>query len=153
MSAIATTAADHKPILAERFKTKMCRNFVTTGVCPYEQRCMFAHGDDELRTKDMNLTDQLTTEEAIKNFQRAKYAAKARAALHAVALAEETEISIAVALRVYRHDPYAQHSAWNPFTPSRCLLRNPEFRARPEMTTVAPSKLVSHEQRPTVIVP
>jgi hypothetical protein len=63
--------ADHKPILAERFKTKMCRNFVETGECPYEIRCMFAHGDDEMRSKTMNLADGLVTEDAIKNFQRA----------------------------------------------------------------------------------
>jgi hypothetical protein len=63
---------DHKPILAERFKTKMCRNYVEKGECPYEIRCMFAHGDDEMRTKQMNLTDGLTTEEAIKTFQRAQ---------------------------------------------------------------------------------
>lgn len=63
---------DHKPILAERFKTKMCRNYVEQGACPYEIRCMFAHGDDEMRTKAMNLADGLTTEENIKAFQRAQ---------------------------------------------------------------------------------
>jgi hypothetical protein len=69
----------HKPILAERFKTKVCNTFVQTGVCPYEARCMFAHGDQDLRTKQMNLHDNLVTEEAIKAFQRARMIA-ARAA-------------------------------------------------------------------------
>jgi hypothetical protein len=64
-------ATRHKPILAERFKNKMCRTFIETGSCPYEERCMFAHGDADLRTKEMNLADKLTTEEAIRNFQRA----------------------------------------------------------------------------------
>lgn len=68
----AASAAAHKPILAERFKTKVCQNFETTGVCPYEARCMFAHGDHELRTKQMNLNDNLVTEEAIKAFQKAR---------------------------------------------------------------------------------
>jgi hypothetical protein len=60
----------HKPILAERFKTKLCRTFSDTGSCPYEERCMFAHGEANLRTKEMNLADKLTTEEAIRNFQQ-----------------------------------------------------------------------------------
>lgn len=59
--------------IAERFKTKMCRNWTLTQACPYEQRCMFAHGDAELRTKDMNLRDELTTDEAVKQFQRRVY--------------------------------------------------------------------------------
>jgi hypothetical protein len=84
----ADTAADNKkdasgrakPILAERFKTKMCQNYEKTGVCPYECRCMFAHGERDLRTKEMNLFDNLTTDEAIKAFQRARViAAKAAA--------------------------------------------------------------------------
>jgi hypothetical protein len=60
----------HKPILAERFKTKLCRTFSDTGSCPYEERCMFAHGEAKLRTKEMNLMDKLTTEDAIRNFQQ-----------------------------------------------------------------------------------
>ena len=68
----------HRPILAERFKTKVCRNFVETGACPYFFRCMFAHGDHELRTKQMNMADGLYTEEAIKAFKRANYEATKR---------------------------------------------------------------------------
>lgn len=58
-------------VLAERYRTKMCRNYLTTGECPYEVRCMFAHGEHELRTTEMNVRDGLITEEAIKSFQRA----------------------------------------------------------------------------------
>jgi hypothetical protein len=58
----------HKPILAERFKTKMCQNYEREGFCPYEARCMFAHGGHELRTKEMNYRDNLVTEEAIREF-------------------------------------------------------------------------------------
>jgi hypothetical protein len=71
MASVPDTA-EHKPILAERFKTKMCQNHTKTGVCPYEARCMFAHGDADLRTKEMNLQDNLVTEDAIKAFQRAR---------------------------------------------------------------------------------
>jgi hypothetical protein len=66
----------HRPILAERFKTKMCQNYEKSGACAYEARCMFAHGDDDLRTKEMNLKDSLTTEDAIRAFQRAKWVAE-----------------------------------------------------------------------------
>ncbi|EAN82498.1 zinc finger CCCH domain containing protein 11 [Trypanosoma cruzi] len=59
-----------KPILAERYKTKFCRNYVLTGICPYQRRCMFAHGDHELRTPEMNINDGLVTEEAIRLFRR-----------------------------------------------------------------------------------
>lgn len=64
-------ADDERHILAERFKTKMCRNYINSGACPYEARCMFAHGDDDLRTTEMNIRDGLFTEEAIKGFKRA----------------------------------------------------------------------------------
>lgn len=65
-----TEATTVRNIVAERYKTKMCRNYVQTGVCPYETRCMFAHGDHELRTAEQNLADGLVTEEAVKLFQR-----------------------------------------------------------------------------------
>jgi len=63
-------AATERHIMAERYKTKMCRNYLATGACPYETRCMFAHGEHELRTPEMNLRDGLITEEAIKAYQR-----------------------------------------------------------------------------------
>ncbi|EKF32274.1 hypothetical protein MOQ_003879 [Trypanosoma cruzi marinkellei] len=59
-----------RPILAERYKTKFCRNYVLTGICPYQRRCMFAHGEYELRTPEMNIRDGLVTEEAIRLFRR-----------------------------------------------------------------------------------
>ncbi|ORC84644.1 Zinc finger protein CTH1, partial [Trypanosoma theileri] len=62
-----------KPILAERYKTKFCRHFIETGVCPYESRCMFAHGEMELRTAEMNMRDGLFTEEAIRAFRQQQW--------------------------------------------------------------------------------
>jgi len=58
-------------ILAERFKTRLCYNYIRSGNCPYESRCMFAHGEPELRTTEQNMNDGLYTEEAIKSYQRA----------------------------------------------------------------------------------
>ncbi|CAJ1014980.1 putative Zinc finger C-x8-C-x5-C-x3-H type (and similar) [Leishmania utingensis] len=71
---------EEKHILAGRYKTKLCKNYVAKGECPYDVRCMFAHGEEELRTTDDNIRDGLTTEEAIKGFQRQQNQAKRRAA-------------------------------------------------------------------------
>lgn len=165
---------DHKPILAERFKTKMCKNFVEHGHCPYVFRCMFAHGDHELRTKQMNLADGLYTEEAIKAFKRARYEAEkaAQYAAHMQELEQQmavskqlnnnqhyelsmlaesddaasSEGSIAPSPRPRRHDPYAQFSAWHPL---RGAAASP--RLVRNATPVAPVKLAAGE--PMVIVP
>lgn len=59
-----------KDILSKRFKTKLCTNYVAQGVCPYAERCRFAHGDAELRTCEENIRDGLITEEAVKQFLR-----------------------------------------------------------------------------------
>lgn len=69
-TAAADRAVERKAVLADRYKTRMCRNYEETGRCPYENKCMFAHGEAELRTTEMNLEDGLVTEEAIKAFQR-----------------------------------------------------------------------------------
>lgn len=66
---VAAGAGAHK-VLAERYKTKMCRNYIEMGMCPYETRCMFAHGEHELRTTEMNLRDGLVTEDAIRHYKR-----------------------------------------------------------------------------------
>jgi hypothetical protein len=58
----------HKPLLAERFKTNLCQAFERQGRCEYDARCMFAHGSDDLRSKEMNLLDGLVTDDAIRNF-------------------------------------------------------------------------------------
>lgn len=65
-----TSEQDMKNILAKRYKTKLCRNYLETGKCPYDARCMFAHGGYELRSTQMNLDDGLVTEKAIRMFQR-----------------------------------------------------------------------------------
>jgi hypothetical protein len=69
----------HKPLLAERFKTNLCQAFERQGRCEYEARCMFAHGSDDLRSKEMNLLDGLVTDDAIRNFAVERYGAAAAA--------------------------------------------------------------------------
>lgn len=32
----------------EKYKTELCKNFVSTGKCNYGKKCRFAHGKDEL---------------------------------------------------------------------------------------------------------
>lgn len=68
-AAVAEEEEEKKHILASRYKTKLCKSFLATGRCPYEVRCMFAHGEEEVRTSEQNIADGLTTEEAIKIFQ------------------------------------------------------------------------------------
>jgi hypothetical protein len=67
----------HKPLLADRFKTRLCETFERQGRCEYEARCMFAHGSDDLRSKEMNLLDGLVTDDAIRNFTVERYGAAA----------------------------------------------------------------------------
>lgn len=61
---------NQEPIFASRYKIILCQKMETTGRCPYEDRCMFAHGVAELRTTEMNLADGITTEEDIKEHRR-----------------------------------------------------------------------------------
>ena len=35
----------------EKFKTELCVKYQELGSCPYNERCRFAHGEDELRQK------------------------------------------------------------------------------------------------------
>jgi hypothetical protein len=74
---VAPLYAAHKPLLADRFKTKLCETFERQGYCSYDARCMFAHGSDDLRSKEMNLLDGLVTEDAIRNFAVERYGAAA----------------------------------------------------------------------------
>eukprot|EP00672_Neobodo_designis_P008217 CAMPEP_0174877834 /NCGR_PEP_ID=MMETSP1114-20130205/82457_1 /TAXON_ID=312471 /ORGANISM="Neobodo designis, Strain CCAP 1951/1" /LENGTH=202 /DNA_ID=CAMNT_0016113221 /DNA_START=284 /DNA_END=892 /DNA_ORIENTATION=- len=139
--------AEHKPILAQRFRTKMCKNHVERGECPYVHRCMFAHGESELRTTEQNVADRLFSEDAIRAFKCAHYkrqlkaekltaaALAASAALIAATAAEPIPtgatpisapfIGTAAAITTVspmrtparRHDPYATKSAWHPLGP------------------------------------
>jgi hypothetical protein len=71
-------------VIAKKFRTKMCQNFINTGTCPYLLRCVFAHGEEALRTLEMNLRDNITSEEAVKAFQRHEIEARQRAGLPAL---------------------------------------------------------------------
>lgn len=65
---------DEKPVLAERYKTRLCDKYMETGgYCPYGIRCMFAHGHHELRTTEDNLRDGLVTESSIRRFRERYY--------------------------------------------------------------------------------
>ena len=39
-------------VLSRRYKTELCSNFVDKGICKYGKRCLFAHGEAELRDGD-----------------------------------------------------------------------------------------------------
>jgi hypothetical protein len=57
-------------IIARKFRTKLCQHFLNRGMCPFECRCMFAHGLAGLRSAEQNFAEGLTSEAAIKEFQR-----------------------------------------------------------------------------------
>jgi hypothetical protein len=77
---LAEHATDvRQPVIAERFKTRRCRNFEERGVCPYGLRCMFAHGTHELRSVEMNMADGLVTDDALRAHVRNLLAAAATA--------------------------------------------------------------------------
>jgi hypothetical protein len=48
-------ANDDKTGDPRKYKTRLCRNWVQTGQCAYEDVCCFAHGDSELRDPAANL--------------------------------------------------------------------------------------------------
>eukprot|EP00796_Vickermania_ingenoplastis_P005542 gene5543-3998_t len=100
------------PVQADRYKTRLCDKFMATGFCPYEVRCMFAHGESELRTAEDNIRDGLVTEEAIRAF-RAKMRRRRRRAVARHRRQErlcESELqsvaSAEVSAAEYRHHPY-----------------------------------------------
>lgn len=44
------------PDFKEKYKTELCRNWLN-GFCSFENKCVFAHGKDELREKNNLRTD------------------------------------------------------------------------------------------------
>ena len=54
---------------ATRFKTKLCRHFAESGVCPFQSRCVFSHGQAELRTSDENRTSGIVSEQSLRDHQ------------------------------------------------------------------------------------
>lgn len=41
-----------RPPVMELAKTRLCKHFTASQTCPYESRCLFAHGQQELRSRD-----------------------------------------------------------------------------------------------------
>ena len=58
------TPAKEAKIDATRFKTKLCRHYMESGVCPFQSRCVFSHGQVELRTSDENRTNGIVSEQS-----------------------------------------------------------------------------------------
>jgi hypothetical protein len=66
----AEAGAGPIPIIAERFKTKRCKKFEQTGHCPYLGKCMFAHGERELRTLEQNMEEGIVSQIAVYSLRR-----------------------------------------------------------------------------------
>jgi tristetraprolin len=46
-----------KSSLNNKVKSSLCKNFTQTGLCPYADKCQFAHGTHELRCNaEMNIS-------------------------------------------------------------------------------------------------
>ena len=63
------TPAKEAKIDATRFKTKLCRHYMESGVCPFQSRCVFSHGQVELRTSDENRTSGIVSEQSLRDHQ------------------------------------------------------------------------------------
>lgn len=61
---------NRRRVFAKRFRTELCRGFLATGACAYHSKCMFAHGEAELRTEQQNLDDGLVCESAIRAWKK-----------------------------------------------------------------------------------
>ena len=57
---------------AKHFKTQLCHNFCAHGVCKYNQKCLFAHGDDDVRSVPQNVAEGLVSDKSIRTYQRQK---------------------------------------------------------------------------------
>jgi hypothetical protein len=136
----------HKPLLAERFKTKLCQKYESHGHCPYEARCMFAHGHHDMRSKEMNYRDNLVTEEAIKSFMAIRYGGAAT---------EQTRSILADRFKSKLCDKY-QRLGECPFE-HRCMfahgeedLRTTEMNLRDGLTTEEAIKAFQTERVSTM---
>jgi len=46
-----------KPVIAEAYKTRLCRHFLDDNDCPFGQKCVFAHGEHDLKEPLKPLVD------------------------------------------------------------------------------------------------
>jgi len=79
-SIIATPTKEAK-IDPARYKTKLCKHWLETGMCPFQGRCIFSHGQEEIRTSEENRAKGLTTESALREVQNRASAARYRSGL------------------------------------------------------------------------
>ena len=61
MSSQAISRKLHSPDYKEKYKTELCRNWLS-GYCSFDNKCVFAHGKEELRDKNMNSIEDTTQE-------------------------------------------------------------------------------------------
>lgn len=43
-----------KKIKNDKYKTELCKTFLEKGKCPYKKKCMFAHGEEQLKERRHN---------------------------------------------------------------------------------------------------
>ena len=52
---------NNPPCVSRSYKTELCTTFVDNGKCKYGKRCLFAHGEAELRDGAIDSTSQHTS--------------------------------------------------------------------------------------------
>lgn len=50
----STDGAPARRMLPDRFRTQICRHFARTGACNFGEHCFFAHGENQLRSRESN---------------------------------------------------------------------------------------------------
>lgn len=65
-------------ILPDRYKTQLCETHKTGASCRYGTACVFAHDEHELRTRQVNTDDSMTTAAALRLRRAGRVAAPPR---------------------------------------------------------------------------
>jgi hypothetical protein len=128
--------SERAPLIAERFKTRLCKTFRKTGQCEFLARCMFAHGKEDLRTTEANVADGLVSEIAVKNWQRDAIRATEKALAIVVPLPKPISLPLPT--------PVAVAAVLSAGTPSpRSISRNSSIVSEAFATTPRPSLSVA----------
>jgi hypothetical protein len=64
------SSTERRRQFALRFKTQLCRSHAVDGGCLYKYKCVFAHGEAELRTEELNQQEGIVSEAAIRDWRR-----------------------------------------------------------------------------------
>jgi Zinc finger C-x8-C-x5-C-x3-H type (and similar) len=67
----------HSPEYKEKYKTELCRNWLN-GFCSFETKCVFAHGQEEIREKNGCINEQPVLNSSTENSSSPQLSGKKR---------------------------------------------------------------------------